>query len=252
MEKVSMTRLLTRARSKALSLLLPRPYQSRWGSYSFVAESDAAPPTERLMTLAIESIGRARGFTFSSLRERLNPEAIAMLDRWPGEHYRLLAAICAVARPKTVIEVGTASGLSALALLAALPAGSRLVSFDIFPWDYRGPETWGGDTLLRADDFSDGRLSHAVGDLSNPSTFEQHRELLAQADLIFIDGPKDGVFERVLLDRLAGVRFAAPPIVMFDDIKMWNMLRIWNDVSRPKLDMTSFGHWSGTGLIDWV
>jgi predicted O-methyltransferase YrrM len=247
-----MSSLLTRAKSKALSLLLPRPYASRWGSYSFVGETDATPPTARLLDLAIEAIGSARGVSFSMLQDRLNPEAAAMLQKWPGEHYRLLAAICGATRPKTVVEVGTASGLSALAMLSVLPTGSRLVSFDIFPWDYRGPGTWGGDTLLRNDDFSDGRLSQAVGDLSEPATFARHQDLLAQADLIFIDGPKDGVFERVLLERLAAVRFVSPPVVIFDDIKVWSMLGIWNDVSRPKLDITSFGHWSGTGLIDWV
>jgi predicted O-methyltransferase YrrM len=247
-----MSSLLTRAKAKALSLLLPRPYQSRWGSYSFVSDADRAPPTGRLVDLAVEAIGGARSVSFSSLRDRVNSEASAMLQRWPGEHYRLLASICSVAKPKLVVEIGTASGLSALAILAALPSGSRLVSFDIFPWDYRGPGTWGGDTLLRSDDFADGRLTHAVGDLADPVTFAQHKDLLAQADLFFIDGPKDGIFERVILDRLATVRFASPPIVIFDDIKVWNMLRIWDDISRPKLDVTSFGHWSGTGLIDWA
>jgi predicted O-methyltransferase YrrM len=247
-----MSSLLTRAKAKALSLLLPRPYEARWGSYSFVSDVDTAPPTARLVDLAVEAISGARSVSFSFLQDRVNPEARAMLQRWPGEHYRLLASICSVARPKTVIEIGTASGLSALAMLAALPAGSRLVSFDIFPWDYRGPGTWGGETLLRSADFTDGRLTHAVGDLSEPATFARHQDLLAQADLFFIDGPKDGTFERVILQRLATVSFASPPIVIFDDIKVWNMLGIWNEVSRPKLDITSFGHWSGTGLIDWM
>jgi hypothetical protein len=39
---------------------------------------------------------------------------------------------------------------------------------------------------------------------------------------------------------------------MFDDIRFWNMLRIWRNVAAPKLDITSFGHWSGTGLVDWA
>lgn len=247
-----MPSLLTRAKSKALSLLLPRPYESRWGSYSFVAETNATTPTERLMDLAVEAVGRARTISFPLLQERVDSEAAAMLQRWPGEHYRFLAAICSAARPKTVVEIGTASGLSALAILSVLPSGSRLVSFDVFPWDYRGPGAWGGETVLRSDDFDDGRLSHVVGDLSDPSIFARHQDLLAHADLVFIDGPKDGTFEQVFLDRLSTIHFASPPVVIFDDIKLWNMLRIWNDISRPKLDMTSFGHWSGTGLIDWV
>jgi hypothetical protein len=39
---------------------------------------------------------------------------------------------------------------------------------------------------------------------------------------------------------------------MFDDIRLWNMLRTWRTINRPKLDLTSFGHWSGTGLVDWT
>jgi len=30
-----------------------------------------------------------------------------------------------------------------------------------------------------------------------------------------------------------------------------NMVGIWRRVTRPKFDITSFGHWSGSGLIDW-
>jgi predicted O-methyltransferase YrrM len=40
-----------------------------------------------------------------------------------------------VCKPKIVIEIGTATGLSALAMKAAMPAGSRLFTFDIVPWD---------------------------------------------------------------------------------------------------------------------
>jgi hypothetical protein len=44
-----------------------------------------------------------------------------------------------------------------------------------------------------------------------------------------------------------------PPhaLVVFDDIRVMNMVATWRRIARPKLDLTSFGHWSGTGLIDW-
>jgi hypothetical protein len=29
------------------------------------------------------------------------------------------------------------------------------------------------------------------------------------------------------------------------------MLDIWYNLDKPKLDLTSFGHWSGTGLVEW-
>ena len=44
----------------------------------------------------------------------------------------------------------------------------------------------------------------------------------------------------------------AGPIVMLDDIRLWRMLSFWQDIPRPKLDLTSFGHWSGTGLVDYA
>ena len=29
------------------------------------------------------------------------------------------------------------------------------------------------------------------------------------------------------------------------------MLRTWRGIERPKFDATSFGHFTGTGLVDW-
>jgi len=53
-------------------------------------------------------------------------------------------------------------------------------------------------------------------------------------------------------DWIRSVRFAAPPLIIMDDIRVWNMLAIWRRIDRPKLDLTSFGHWTGTGLVDWT
>jgi hypothetical protein len=47
------------------------------------------------------------------------------------------------------------------------------------------------------------------------------------------------------------VQFTAGPILVLDDIRLWTMLEIWRSVSWPKLDVTSFGHWSGTGMVDY-
>lgn len=46
-------------------------------------------------------------------------------DVWPGEHYKLLAGLVLECRPRVVIEIGTATGLSALAMRQHLPAGAR-------------------------------------------------------------------------------------------------------------------------------
>jgi hypothetical protein len=119
------------------------------------------------------------------------------------------------------------------------------VTYDLVPWQ----EYPGG--CLRDDDFADGRLEQRHDDLCDEAAFETQRELLESADLLFVDAAKDGLMEQVLLDRFARLSFQQPVLVLFDDIRLWNMLRIWRGIRRPKLDLTSFGHWSGTGLIDW-
>src|SRR5450432_1894122 len=143
---MTISTLLAAARSRALRALLAPPFESRWGSYSYVgnAWSERAPPSPRLLEVLSEAIQVARNVSFGDLAGRVNSGARDLLERWPGEHYRLLAAICAIVRPKSVVEIGTASGLSALAMLSSLPPGAQLVSFDILPWNYCGPEAWGG------------------------------------------------------------------------------------------------------------
>ena len=70
-------------------------------------------------------------------------------------------------------------------------------------------------------------------------------------EFLFIDGPKDNNFEWRLLEYLKTVNFRKPPILMFDDTRLWSMLKFWRELPYPKLDLTSFGHSSGTGLVQW-
>lgn len=227
--------------------LPPLPLQARHIEYSAIVSADDDPgrPSERLLDVALQAAQRARSVSMAQVSARL-AEAPDYPAVWPGEHYKLLAALVAVYRPKQVIEIGTATGLSALAMREYLPAGSRLATFDIVPWDDFP------DTCLRDDDFADGALSQIIGDVSDPEVMQQHAGLFGAADLIFVDGPKDGRFERVLLDRLVELDLRQRPLLVFDDIRVWNMLAIWRAVALPKLDLTSFGHWSGTGLVDWT
>jgi hypothetical protein len=43
---------------------------------------------------------------------------------------------------------------------------------------------------------------------------------------------------------------SAPTILVLDDTRLLNMIDVWRLIRSPKLDLTSFGHWSGTGLVD--
>jgi predicted O-methyltransferase YrrM len=206
---------------------------------------DEARPSPRLISVALEAAAAADEIELGAVSERLDSSP-RWPGVWPGEHYRLLAGLVRTLAPDTVVEIGTATGLSALAMLDCLPAGARLATFDLVPWrEYPG-------AVLRDDDFADGRLVQHVEDLTRPEVAARHRELLEAAGLIFVDAAKDGAQERRFLELFERTAFRAEPIVVFDDIRQWKMLRIWREVGRPKLDLTSFGHWSGTGLVDFA
>ena len=38
--------------------------------------------------------------------------------------------------------------------------------------------------------------------------------------------------------------------LIIDDILFVNMIDLWRKIKSPKLDATSLGHWSGTGIVD--
>lgn len=239
---------LSFARFKAglLRRLLRPPTQARHAEYSMIlsADDDSGRPSKRLIDLAARAIGAAAEIDLTDVSARIR-QTVRYPDVWPGEHYRLLAALVKIERPKLVVEIGTSQGLSALAMKKFLPREGEVATFDIVPWQKIS------DTYLTEADFADGRLTHWVGDLSDPLAFTRHSALLERADFIFADAPKDGKFEPLFLKNLEKLQFKQPTILILDDIRVWKMLATWRQVVRPKLDLTSFGHWSGTGLVDY-
>ncbi len=199
-------------------------------------------PNQRLLDLVPVLFQRARRAELPLLRERGAPE---LFHLFPGEHYRLLAAFVAELAPKKVVEIGTGRGLSALAMLGTLPSGASLTTVDVKRWDdIKG-------TFLRGSDFAGGRLAQLVRDFGSRRAAENHADLFRSAELIFIDGPKDGIFERQLLSAFDLVGLKKNTLLVFDDIRLWNMLEIWRQIPHPKIDLTSLGHYTGTGLVDW-
>lgn len=84
-----------------------------------------------------------------------------------------------------------------------------------------------------------------------PKGAELVREAVG-AEFILVSGPGDGKFEENVLHRLGRLKFHKAPIVMFNDTRRWEMLRFCREIRNPKLDMTSFGRWTGTMLVEFV
>lgn len=202
-------------------------------------------PTDQLIQLALKAAKHAKNIDLSAIAKRFDAESATYIQLWPGEHYKLLAAFVKILQPKLIIEIGTATGASALALKKFLPKKGKIVTYDVIPWNqYPG-------SGLAKDDF-DQHLEQRIVDLSNPVLAETQRDDLAKADIVFVDAAKDGLMEHFFCAFFESVKFAAPcPLFVFDDIRMPVMLELWRSIKHPKLDFTSLGHWSGTGLVLW-
>jgi hypothetical protein len=220
----------------------PAEAANSFPSHIFSADDDVAA-SPRLLEVAYQAIeAAANQVSLDEIAAR--PRIPAYFNSWPGEHYRLLAGFMLALKPKRVIEITTSDGLSTLAMKKYLPEDGRIVTFDRERWDMLS------DTFLTSGDFADNRLKQEVGDLAFPGSLEQHRETLTEAEFIFIDDRADGITEQQLIDNLRTISFKSPPLVVCDDTRLWSMLKFWRDLPFPKLDLTSFGHWSGTGLFE--
>lgn len=206
---------------------------------SVLTSIDTDSANERLVSLAIKAASTASVNEVSAGSEL--KDGHQFLNIFPGEHYRILKALVVETGARHVVEIGTATGLSALALLS----GSDdvvVTTYDVVPWDefdsHLTPEAFGP------------RLSQRLGDLSQETFWSEQRSTVSSADIIFLDGPKDGLFEYALATMMSALTFSHGALLIVDDIRLVQMCDFWNQIRSPKLDLTSFGHWSGTGIVD--
>lgn len=220
------------------------PFSARHIVLSLVASQDDAPIRldRTLLDLSLRAVQAAAEtqLRFSDERGLKSP----YVNCWPGEHYRLLAGFVEVLKPRQIIEIGTESGLGALAMREALPPDGKILTFDILPWS---PES----SVITREDVDGGAVVPLRDDLSDPAVAAHYARELREADFLFIGAAKDGVQERVFLENFRKVGLKKGAVLFLDDIRLWNMLAIWREISMPKLDLTGFGHWSGSGVVLW-
>lgn len=167
----------------------------------------------------------------------------------PGDHYRLLAGLIfnldRSRGPLSLVDIGTHYGTSARVMLDFSSEEDKVTTFDIASWE--SYET----TYLTDDDFKSGKLTQHLEDLKDIDVFSRFVKLLINADFIMCDGPKDGTFERTFYSLLTAVHFPKKERwLLLDDIRFPSEMPSWRSIKSPKIDLTSFGHFSGTGLVD--
>ena len=207
---------------------------------SLIFSPDDISPNNFLIDLMVESIPLAWRSPISAVNSKL-PDS-KYLNIFPGEHYRIIKAITRVMNPKLVVEVGTYTGMGSIAILEGLDNGI-LYTNDIINWNKF-------ETHLRKKDFHENKIIQIISDFSNANEFENNIQILNQAEIIFVDAPKDGVFEYKFLSLLTKLDQMDRKLLILDDIRFINMIDLWLNIASPKMDVSSFGHWSGTGIVD--
>lgn len=247
-----MKNLLLKLRNKLLNILFNINFKPRhWVHTIKYSLKDTGMPSDRLIHLVKDAFDYAIKNNLEHIKkERLNNDhnhiELDEITTFPGAHYRILNGLVRAINPRRVVEIGTWTGVSSLAILdAARKDDFLLTTFDILPWNNIK------HTALLEKDFGD-NFQQILGDLSKKNNFDKYHEILCEADLIFIDGPKDGVFEYNLIDSFKKINFKNNPIIFFDDINQIEMLNLWASIDKPKFDITSLGQFTGTGLIDWI
>jgi hypothetical protein len=144
------------------------------------------------------------------------------------EHYRLLAYL-STQGAGPVVDVGTHLGDSALAL------------------------TYGCDHVSTFDVVDKGasRVPVTVADLFDGEVRSRYHSQLLGAGLILIDvDPHEGTRELSLVRWLLENSYDG--LIVLDDIWYFKPMRdnCWSQIpDRLKVDVTSLGHWSGTGIV---
>ncbi len=162
-----------------------------------------------------------------------------------GNHYALLPLIACLTSSTKIVEIGTFRGASARAFLDNCNISS-LTTFDIEPWHSFYP------TFLSKDDFVSHPLSQVLCNLSDAEVFSSHCNVFLEADLVFLDAPKNYFFEKKFLSLLFNLYRNNPAnslVLLIDDVNLSTMTRIWRSIEFPKIKFDLIGHWSGTGMV---
>ena len=172
----------------------------------------------------------------TSIQNMKMPDSVPFFQGEPGqEHYKLLAYLASLYNNVDIFDIGTYYGYSALALASGNKANTVL-SFDL--------EKKGSPPV-------ESNITYCFDNLMESSGQNIWKERLLRSPLIMLDiDPHEGTREYDFYRWLYQNNYQG--IVVCDDIRHFPEMRsnFWDKVApEHKIDITKFGHWSGTGLF---
>lgn len=157
-----------------------------------------------------------------------------------GEPYSFYAYMSTLTNNKTILDVGTRRGLSALAF--SYNYKNKVISYDLIEQ---------GASNIKKEN-----IEFKIMDFRNDETLDYNN-----IDIIMIDvDPHDGKQEREMYVFLENKKWQG--ILILDDIlENWKsdvrgadpakMNNWWNEIQEEKYDVSDVAHFSGTGIVNF-
>ena len=145
--------------------------------------------------------------------------------------YRLYAYLSTFFNKTTILDIGTRTGGSALAL--SYNPQNTVRSYDLREQ---------GASSIKKDN-----ISWNIGDFMKDTEIDWDNVSIVMIDV----DPHDGAQERVMMDWLRDKGWKG--IMLHDDIGPgWPDIQLmWDEIPEPKIDVTEIAHMSGTGLVNF-
>ena len=153
------------------------------------------------------------------------------------QEYRLYSYLSTFVNDTIILDIGTSYGRSAIAL--SHNESNKVLSYDIC-------------NHIQNDNhkiYSKKNVEFKIKDVLDDLT----PKLVSKCKIVMIDIDHYESIERQIIDKLNDCGFSG--IILLDDIHHPQsdmneaMQKLWKNIHLPKFDVTSYGHWSGTGLI---
>jgi predicted O-methyltransferase YrrM len=143
------------------------------------------------------------------------------------EHYRLLKYISRQYKNENIFDIGTNNGVSALAL--SHEKSNHVNSYDIVYFH-------------ETEFIKESNITFNVSNILDTS------EVLNNTKFIMLDTNHDGTFEKLFYEHLTNSNYKG--LLFCDDIHLNPEMEVfWNSIRHEKVDLTSIGHNTGSGLV---
>lgn len=145
--------------------------------------------------------------------------------------YRLYAYLSTFFNNSTILDIGTRTGGSALAL--SYNPTNQVISYDLVEQ--------GASSIVRDN------INWKIQDFMEDETLDWDNISIIMIDV----DPHDGSQERIMMDWLREKNWKG--ILIHDDIGPdWPDIQLmWNEIPEPKIDVTDIAHMSGTGIVNF-